>query len=90
VAPATAAAVPPKLCLSTSNFCSRFAIPLSAVLLGLGLVALTTVRLDEQTGVAKIRIIDDLCPRWLDAVEQPRGRTGAGGRRRGFPASEQI
>jgi membrane fusion protein, multidrug efflux system len=69
VAPAAAAAVPPKLCLSTSNFCSRFAIPLSAVLFGLGLVALTTVRSDEQTGVAKIRIIDDLCPRWLDAVE---------------------
>jgi membrane fusion protein (multidrug efflux system) len=57
--PVAKAAVPPKLTLPASGFWGRFAIPLFAVLVALGFVALATVRWDEWTGNARIQTTND-------------------------------
>ena len=59
VEPAAKAVVPTKPSLPASNFWSRFAIPLFAVLVALGFVALATLRWDGWTGNARIQVTDD-------------------------------
>jgi membrane fusion protein (multidrug efflux system) len=58
VAPAAKAAVPTKSSLPASKFWSRFAIPLFAVLVALGFVALATLRWNGWTGNARIQVTD--------------------------------
>jgi membrane fusion protein, multidrug efflux system len=57
--PVAKAAVPPRPTLPASGFWGRFAIPLFAVLVALGFVALATVRWDEWTGNARIQTTND-------------------------------
>jgi membrane fusion protein (multidrug efflux system) len=57
--PVAKAAVPPRPTLPASGFWGRFAIPLFAVLVALGFVALATVRWDEWTGNAQIQSTND-------------------------------
>jgi len=58
-APAPKAAVLAKRSLPALGFWGRFAIPLFAVLVALGFVALATLRWNEWTGNARIQVTDD-------------------------------
>ena len=53
------AAVSAKPSLAASGFWGRFTIPLVAVLVAFGFVALATLRWDEWTGNARIQVTDD-------------------------------
>jgi membrane fusion protein (multidrug efflux system) len=57
--PAAKPAPLPKPSLPASGFWSRFAIPLFAVLVALGFIALATLRWDEWTGNARIQTTND-------------------------------
>lgn len=58
-APVPKAAVPNKPTASALGFWGRFAIPLFAVIVALGFVALATLRWNEWTGNKRIQVTDD-------------------------------
>jgi len=59
VAPAAKPATPSRPVFPASGFWGRFAIPLFAVLVALGFIAVATLRWDEWTGNARIQTTND-------------------------------
>jgi hypothetical protein len=70
-APVPKAAVPKKPSPSALGFWGRFTIPLFAVLVALGFVALATLRWNEWTGNERIQVTDDA---YVRAVAHPEDR----------------